>query len=173
MGSEPIFFNMCGTRGLAPSTCVGQVDLVETCIPCVASTCNHQMVAVYLYLCSCCLYSDARRNVPPPTPACLSAGRREGQHPSIWLRTQGLCLERGACNLPLLTHASPMARKTTCSEEGGCIILLHHVVRAVVSKRAALEEGAGSVAKPMELESVSESGIVHDVKWTSPPCVND
>jgi hypothetical protein len=36
----------------------------------------------------------------------------------------------------------------------------------VVSKRAALEEGAGAgiVAKPMELESMSESGLVHDVK---------
>jgi hypothetical protein len=44
------------------------------------------------------------------------------------------------------------------------IVLLYYVVEAFVSKRAALEEGAGSVAKPMELESVSKSGIAHDVK---------
>jgi hypothetical protein len=38
----------------------------------------------------------------------------------------------------------------------------------IVSKRAAPEEGAGAgagiVAKPMELESMSESGLAHDVK---------
>jgi hypothetical protein len=41
-----------------------------------------------------------------------------------------------------------------------------YYVEVVVSKRAALEEGAGAgiVAKPMELESMSESGLVHDVK---------